>query len=94
MIQGRCPARTGLAGRTGRMGLGPIDLEVLGVKAGSFPGLPVIIEACGPQQIHAIVVPTADSEVGVQEASIHDRGPGQQAPLLQRGMDLGGRRAV
>jgi hypothetical protein len=38
----------------------PIDLEVLGVKAGSLAGLPVIVEACRPQQIDAIVVATLD----------------------------------
>ena len=55
----------------------PIDLEVLGVKAGSLAGLPVIVEARGPQQIHAVVIPTLDQEFGVQKAGVDDMGAGQ-----------------
>jgi hypothetical protein len=94
IIHGRRPADTRLARRTGRVLLVPIDLEMLDVKAGARASLPVIVSACGPQQIHPIVVPTLNEEVGVQEAGIHDMRARQQAPLLQRGMDLGGCRAV
>jgi hypothetical protein len=44
MIYGRRPARTGLAGRTGRAVLGPVNLEVLGIKATPCAGLPVIVK--------------------------------------------------
>jgi hypothetical protein len=47
IIDGRRPAGAGLAGRTGRVRLVPIDLEMLDVKAGPCTGLPVIVEACG-----------------------------------------------
>jgi hypothetical protein len=47
VIDGGRPADTGLAGWTGRVLLVPIDLEMLGVKAGSLAGLPMIIEARG-----------------------------------------------
>jgi hypothetical protein len=40
--------------------LSPINLEMLGDKAGPFGGSPVIVEACGPQQIHALSVATLD----------------------------------
>jgi hypothetical protein len=72
----------------------PINLEILDVKAGAPAGLPVIIEACGAQQVHAVVAPTVHEQVGVQGAGVHDMGAGQQAPLLQGGVNLGGRRAV
>ena len=57
VIEGRRPADAGLAGWTGRVLLVPINREVLGIKAGPLAGLPVIVEAGGPQQIHAIVAP-------------------------------------
>ena len=94
IIDGRRPADTRLARRTGRLLLVPINLEVLGVNAGSLAGLPLIIEACRPQQIDAIAVATRDSELSVQKAGIRDMGPGQAAPLRQGGVDLGGRCAI
>jgi hypothetical protein len=53
----------------------PIDLEVLGIKAGSLACLPVIIETRGPEQIHAVVLLTLDERFGVQKAGVHDLGP-------------------
>jgi hypothetical protein len=94
IIDGGRPADTRLACWTARLVLVPIDGARLGVKAGALAGLPVIIEACGSQEIHPRVIPTLDAEVGVQEAGLDDRGAGQQAPWLQRGVALGGRRAV
>lgn len=44
-----CPAGTGLARRAGGLLLVPIDLEVLGIKAGPLTGLPVIIKARGAE---------------------------------------------
>jgi hypothetical protein len=49
----------------------PINLEVLGGKAGPWAGLPVIVKARGPQQIHALVGRPLAQECGVQEAGIH-----------------------
>jgi hypothetical protein len=37
---------------------------------------------------------TVDEQVGVQEAGINTMGPGQEAALLQRRVDLGGGRAL
>ncbi len=56
----RRSADTRLAGRTGRLWLAPINLEVLGVNAVPLAGSPVIVEACRPQQSDAIVVATVD----------------------------------
>ncbi len=67
----------------------PIDREVLDIKAGALAGVPVIIEACRPQQIHAIVVATLDQEVGVQEAGVDDMGPGQEARCCSAAWILG-----
>jgi hypothetical protein len=44
---------------------------VLGGKAGPWAGLPVIVKARGPQQIHALVGRPLAQECGVQEAGIH-----------------------
>jgi hypothetical protein len=38
IIHDRCPADTGLADRTGGLFPLPVNLEVLGVKAGPFAG--------------------------------------------------------
>jgi hypothetical protein len=54
MIHGRRPAGTGLTYRTSRSVLLPSNLEVLGVKAGPFARLQMIVEAHGPIQIHAV----------------------------------------
>jgi hypothetical protein len=94
MIHRRHPARAGLAGRAGRVPLAPIKLDVLGGKADPFAGLPVIIEVCGPQEIHAIGVATFDEECGVQKTGVHDMGPRQEAPLVRSGVALEGRRAI
>jgi hypothetical protein len=40
------------------------------------------------------VIPTIDEEFGIQKAGVHDMGPGQGAPLLPCGADLGGRRSI
>ena len=72
----------------------PIDREMLRVKAGSLAGLPVIIEARGPEQIDAVVLPTLDQEFGVQKAGIDDMSRGQEVPLLQCIVDLGGRCSI
>jgi hypothetical protein len=77
VIDGGRPADAGLAGRTGRLVLVPIDREMLDVKAGALAGLPVRVEAGGPQEIDAIVVATLDEEVGVQETGIYNMGAGQ-----------------
>jgi hypothetical protein len=74
MIHGRRPACTGLPSGADRVWLVPIDLEVLGVKAGPCTGLPVIVKACGPQPIHAVVVLTLNQPFGIQNAGVHDRG--------------------
>jgi hypothetical protein len=94
VIDGRRPADTGLASWTSRVLLVPINLEMVSVKTGPCAGLPVIVEACGPQEIHAVVGLTLDQEFRVQKPGIDDRGPGQEAPPLQRLMNLGGRRAI
>jgi hypothetical protein len=85
VIDGWRPADTGLASRTSRVLLAPIDLDMLRVKAGACAGLPVTVEACGPQQIDAVVVATLPEEFGAQEAGVDDMGAGQQVPLLQHG---------
>ncbi len=64
VLDGRRPADPGLASRTSRVWLVPIDLDMLRVKTGPCAGLPVIIEACGPQAIHAVVGLTIDQEFG------------------------------
>ena len=56
VLHGRRPTDTRLAGRTARVLLAPIDLEVLGIKAGPLAGLPVIVETRGPQQVHVVGV--------------------------------------
>jgi len=94
IIHGRRPADTGLTRWTARVLLAPIDLEMRDVKAGPCTDLPVMVEACRSQQTHPVSVPALDEEVGVQKAGVHDMGAGQKAPLLQRGVDLGGRRSV
>jgi hypothetical protein len=43
---------------------------MLGVKASPGLGWPVIVEACGPQQIPTIVLPTLHEEIGVQEGGV------------------------
>src|SRR5262249_58953462 len=75
------PADTGLAGRTDGVWLGPSNREGLGIKAGSLAGLPVIIEARGPEQIDALVRLTLDGPLGVPEAGVHDGGARSRAPL-------------
>ena len=94
ILYGRRPARTELAGRTSRLLLVPIDLDMLGVKTAPFAGLPVIVEARWAQQIHAVVVRTVHEQGGVQEAGVHARGPRQETPLRQRGVELGGCRSI
>ena len=54
----------------------------------------MIVETRGPQQIHAIIVPTLDQQFGVQETGVHNMGVGQKAPLLQRSVGLRGRCAI
>ena len=76
------PANTGLTGWLGRVLLGPIDLEMLDVKTGPLAGLPVTVSGRGPQQSHAVVIPTLDQECSVQKTGVHDRGPRQEVPLL------------
>jgi hypothetical protein len=71
IIQGGRPADPRLARRTTRLVLVPIDLDMLDVKAGALAGVPVLVEACGAQQGHAVVVPTVHEPVGVQEAGFH-----------------------
>jgi hypothetical protein len=93
VIHGRRPPSAGRAGRAGGVWLAPLNLAVLGVNAGPGAGWPVIVQAGGPQQIHAIGVATLDEEVGVQATRVHDRGAGQEAPLRPCGVDLGRRRA-
>ena len=80
VIEGGRPAETGLAGGTGRVLPIPIDRELLHVKAGALAGVPVIIEARGPEQIDAVVLPTLDQECGVQNAGIDDMSRGQGGP--------------
>jgi hypothetical protein len=77
MIHRRRPARTGLAGRTGRVLLVLLDLAVLGITASPCARLPVIVKARGPSSIYTVVVLTLDQPCGVQEAGVHDRGSGQ-----------------
>jgi hypothetical protein len=77
IIDSRRPARASLAHRTDGVLPVPSNLEVLGVKAGPFVSLPVIVKARGPQEIHAVALLTPDEQVGVQEASVHDMDAGQ-----------------
>ena len=72
------PNRSGNAGRQSRRPRGPASE----------------VEACGPQQIQTVVVPTLDQEVGVKKASVHDMRAGRQAPLHQGGVDVGRRCAI
>ena len=59
-------------------------MQTLGHKACALAGLPVIVEACGAHQVHAVVVPTVHEQVGVQEAGVHHMSARQKAPVLQR----------
>ncbi len=74
--------------------LGPINLEVLGVKATPCAGLPVIVKPRETRQIHAEVILTLDQPCHLQAAGVHEMGPGQEAPLGQRGVDMGGCRPI
>ncbi len=65
VIHGGRPADPGLAGSTGRVLLGPINLEVLSIKARPLAGLPMIVERGGSQQIHAVGLRTLDQQLGV-----------------------------
>ena len=71
VIHGGCPADPRLARRTAGLGRVPIELARLGVTAGALAGVPVIVEARGAQQVHALVVPTVHEQVGVQDAGVH-----------------------
>ena len=66
------PADPGLAGWTASVVPGPSTLAVLGVKAGPLAGLPVIVEARGPQESHVVALLTPDKQVGIQAAGVHE----------------------
>jgi hypothetical protein len=67
---------------------------VLGVKASPCAGLPVIVEARGPQETHVVALLTPDKQVGVRDAGVHAVRAVGQAPLLQRRVELGGGRPI
>jgi hypothetical protein len=94
IIESRRPTDTGLAGRTGRVLLAPINLKVLGIKAIPCAGLPVIVETRGPEEIDAVVIQTLDQECRVENARVHARSPGSEAALLPCRVDLGGGLAI
>jgi hypothetical protein len=73
ILHGRRPADTGLPSRADRVLPVPIDLAMLGVTTGPLAGLPVIVEACGPQEIYAVVILTLDEQFGIKQAGVHDR---------------------
>jgi hypothetical protein len=52
----------------------PINLELLDVKADALAGLPMIVEARGPPQVHAVVLWTLDEELGANRVIIDSVG--------------------
>jgi hypothetical protein len=46
------------------------------VETSPCAGLPVIVEACGPPEIHTVVGLPLDRECGVQNTGIAEMGPG------------------
>src|SRR5690606_4127615 len=93
-VDGWRPARADLALRAHGLSALPIEAEVARRETGAFLELPLVVTPRRADEVYPVVLSGLDEQWGIHEARVRDVPRGEQASLLQRGVDRSGYRVV